>query len=102
MIADILQNIFDLSATSVCFGLDGEHYIQSERHYGFHKDDFPSKWIRWHEELDYGNAFETQTGCGAKTYEISCDNSLFGDDVVWLTDEGHLMISPYMMQSDEV
>ena len=106
MFASLLQNHFDLSETFVCFNMDFTHDIKNERdqgllHYSFQKEDFPSKWIMWYEELDYGNAFETQTGCGVKTYEISCDNSLFGDDVVWLTDEGHLVISPYMMQSDD-
>ena len=107
MLASLLQNKYDLSATFECFNYDSVHQIGNERDQGLlkyilHKEDFPSKQIRWYEELDYGNAFETQTGCGVKTYEISCDNSLFGDDVVWLTDEGHLVISPYMVQSDDI
>ena len=100
-----------LSEDSVCFNAWRSPYFFSTKHdslsgnnvYRFEKPDFPSKWIRWNEKLDYGNIndFETQTGCGAKAYEITCDNSLFNDDVVWLSDEGNLMISPYMMQSDE-
>ena len=69
--------------------------------YQFEKEDYPSKWVRWHEELHYGDAFDAKDDCGAKAYEILCDNSLFDDDVVKMTDEGHLMISPHMMQSDE-
>ena len=107
MIATILQEVYNLSAESVCYSILGQHEIQREGEkgmlkYSFHKEDFPSKWKKLYTELDYGNAFESQTGCGAKTYEISCDNSLFGDDVVWLTDEGHLVISPYMVQSDDM
>ena len=90
------------SDISVCYNQGAPHQIEmDEDTYCFHHDEYPSKWIRYYEALDFGNAFETQTGCGWKKYEIKCENSLFDDDVVEMVNGGQFMVSPYMMESDE-
>ena len=93
---------FLASKIYACYNPGAPHQINMDQaSYIFDHDDYPSKWIRYYEELDYGNAFETQTGCGWKRYEIKCDNSLFDDDVVDMINGGQFMVSPYMMKSDE-
>ena len=72
--------------------------------YEFDVHDYPSQWIEWQEELNYGTGYvfaanDYLTYCGSKTYEITCDDSCLNDGVVSMGDEGQFTVSLYMVNN---
>ena len=75
--------------------------INDPNKYEFNLHDYPSQWIKWQEQLNYGTGYvfaasDYLTYCGSKTYEITCDDSRLNDGVVSMGDEGQFTVSPYM------
>ena len=111
-----LQGLISNAASdiSACYNLGAPFPIVMEGHhsqmaqwdelYQFDVRDYPSQWIKWQEQLNYGTGYvfaasDYLTYCGSKTYEITCKDSRLNDGVVSMGDEGQFTVSPYMVNN---
>ena len=65
------------------------------------RDEYDKKWYKYKEDLDYGDAFNSQTDCGTKKYTVECDNAWLDDDIIHMEDDGEFIIAPWEMELEK-